>query len=302
VSVVSSVTLDTGTISTLTTVQTSISPGTANITSYSQGYTGSSVTVTTEIPAPYKLAIYVAPNPKIVTPLESPIMAVQLQDAGGNPARAKADTSILITSSNASLVGGNIPSLLIPKGDDFNETQLSLAESGSTTLTASTSGLVTSQVTINLIPLPLSTTLASSATSIYSNGTATLTVSVRFLGAPLQGATVTWLATGGSVSPSTSDTSADGTTVAKFTPSSTGNANITAVVSDEATGLSKLSAFVSVINAPPKPPLTILQFFEIYGLFVVVPLVVVLAYLVYYFRKRRRKAKEELEAAFQTIG
>lgn len=290
-----------GTTSVTTALRTGIQSGSTNITAFSQGYVGSFVTVSAVIPAPSRLAVYIDPSVKILTSLTSPLLAVQLQDDGGAPARAKQETSVLVTSSNSSVVQGTF-TLNISKGDDFVTTFLKTPGTGSTILTASSSGLVSAKdIMVSVISFPLTVTLVSSSGAITLNGTSEITLTIDLLGQPLAGANVTWHVTGGDLGQASTVTTSGGTATAAFHPLQTGPANITAVAFGPAIGQTKSTVFVVVNPVPKAPPLTILEFIFLYGYLVVLPLVALLFYLVYVFRKRRRKAKEELEAAFQNV-
>ena len=286
---------------TMTSLQTGILQGATNLTAFAQGYLGSSAQVTAIIPAPSRLALYVDPNVKIATGTSQPLLVVQLQDATGAPARAKAPTSVLVTAANESVVEGSL-TLNITKGEDFVSTFLTVNETGSTVLTASSSGLVTARnVPIQVISFPISLTLKAASSFIFINQTDQMTLNLKFLGVPRGGSNVTWFASGGSVTPSNSNTSVAGTAVAIFRPSSAGVGNITAVVNDPAIGVKVTSAFVVVQLTPVKPPLTPLQLLIKYSYLLLIPIVAVAAYFVIYFQRRRKKAREELEAAFQNV-
>jgi hypothetical protein len=286
---------------TVTDLQTGIQQGSTNITAFSQGYIGSSAQVSAVIPAPSRLALYVDPNVKISLGNSEPLMVVQLQDSNGIPARAKAETSVLVTAANASVVQGSL-TLNLSKGEDFVSTFLKTNETGSTVLTASSSGLVTARdIPVSVIPFPLVITLKPAASFILLNQSDSVTLTLQFLGVPRAGTNVTWYSTGGSITPANANTSADGTAVASLRPSAAGLANVTVVVNDPAVGTQEASAFVAVSTPPVHPPLTPLQLLIKYSYLLLIPVVAVVAYLVIYFRRRRRKAREELEAAFQNV-
>ena len=286
---------------TMTDLATGILQGATNITAFAQGYLGSSAQVSAIIPAPSRLALYVDPNVKIATGTSEPLLVVQLQDATGAPARAKAPTSVLVTAANESVVEGSM-TLNITKGEDFVSAFLNVNETGSTVLTASSSGLVTARnVPISVIAFPISLALKAASSFIFINQTDQMTLTLQFLGIPREGSNVTWFASGGSIVPSNSNTSSGGTAVAVFRPSTAGVGNITAVVRDPAIGTQKVTAFVVIQLTPVRPPLTPLQLVERYYYLLIIPVVIVVAYFVIYFQRRRRRAREELEAAFQNV-
>ena len=301
ISVASSAVIPVGNISTIVHIQTSFLAGSINITAAPSGYSPSSAIFDTVIPAPSNIALFVAPSTKILTPLTLPLVVVQLTDASGNPARAKTNTSVLITSSNSQVVQGGI-TLTIPKGEDYAAAFLPVAMAGSTVLTAISSGLTSSQAPLDVVPLGLAVQITPSASTIDLNGTSTLTLTATLQGQPLAGANVTWISNDGSLTPQKSVVTTTGTVAAVFRPSVTGFANVTAVVKDSAIGVSSSTYFLTVNPVPKKGPLTLTQFIFLYGYLVILPLVVLLVFLVWFLRKRRKKAREELEAAFQTVG
>jgi hypothetical protein len=286
---------------TVTQIQTGILQGSSNVSAFSQGYLGSSVQISAVIPAPSRLALYVDPNVKITTGTTEPLLVVQLQDSNGVPARAKAPTTVLVTAANASVTQGSL-TLNITKGEDFVSTFLRINETGSTVLTASSSGLVTARnVPISIISFPLSIVLKPASSFILLNQTDQITLTLHFLGAPREGSNVTWYARGGIITPPNSNTTAAGTAAAVFTPTAAGLANVTVAINDPAIKIQKASVFIIVSLLPVRPPLTPLQLIIRYSFLLLIPIVAVAAYLVIYFRRRRRKAREELEAAFQNV-
>src|SRR5271157_775739 len=286
---------------TVAQLQLGILQGLSNVTAFAQGYLGSSAQVSAVIPAPSRLALYVDPNVKITTGTSEPLLVVQLQDSNGVPARAKAPTNVLVTAANESVIQGSL-TLNITKGQDFVSTFLRTNETGSTVLTASSSGLVTARnIPISVIPFPISLVLKPAASFILINQTDQITLTMQFLGAPREGANVSWYARGGSITPSRSNTSASGTAVAVFTPSAAGLGNVTVVVNDPAIRMQRASVFIIASLLPVRPPLTPLQLVIRYSYLLLIPIAAVVAYLVIYFRRRRKKAREELEAAFQNV-
>ena len=115
-SVSSPVTIKTGQTYTFAMVKTGLSPGSSNITASASGYGASYHLLTTVVPAPDKLALYVGPN-DTVSSATSPdaILTVQLQDINGLPAHAQQATTVTITSSNVSLLSKPIV-LKVPVG------------------------------------------------------------------------------------------------------------------------------------------------------------------------------------------
>lgn len=300
VSVDSTVFMPSGAAFVFVDAQTFFLAGAANITAVSQGYSGSSTTVSTVIPAPSRLTVYVSPSSKVLTSLDQPLVVVQLQDAAGNPARAKADTTVLITSSNSTVVTATL-ALSIPKGDDFVSTFVQTSAVGSTTLTAGSSGLSSSTVFLSVLPLPLTATLSGPSLTNMNQPSA-ISLTVTLVGDPLSGASLTWSATKGTLSSASSTTDAVGKATALFTPTSTGRANITVVVTDAAIGVSQASVFLTVFPTPIQPPPTLAEQIVAYSYLILIPIAIIVAYIFFRIRKRRAKRRAELEAAFQTVG
>ncbi|MGD0397137.1 MAG: Ig-like domain-containing protein, partial [Nitrososphaerales archaeon] len=136
-------------------------------------------------------------------------------------------------------------------------THLTASGSGQSVLTASSQGLSSSQVDLQLTRSPLVDQLTASipeetlygADTMYTNGTATMTLSVSFLGQPVQNLNVSWTVTGGSVSPNPTKTGSSGATSTTFKPNKVGTANITASASSPLTGPIILTHFIAVFQA-----------------------------------------------------
>jgi len=251
------VTIPAGNISVLTPLTTSSLQGVASITALTSSLVPGNVSVKTVIPAPSRLQAYVAPPSTFVSTYgNSPILVIQLQDSDGNPARARNVTDITVTSSNSSMVRGPIQ-MSAGVGVDYVLTHLTASGSGQSVLTASSQGLSSSQVDLQLTRSPLVDQLTASipeetlygADTMYTNGTATMTLSVSFLGQPVQNLNVSWTVTGGSVSPNPTKTGSSGATSTTFKPNKVGTANITASASSPLTGPIILTHFIAVFQA-----------------------------------------------------
>ena len=297
------VTIPAGNISVLANLTTSSLQGHSGITAVSSSLLPASVNVTTVIPAPSKIQAYIAPPSLFATSMgSSPILVLQLQDSSGNPARARQLTEITVTSSNASMVSGPLKLNISTGGDDIL-THLSVSGSGSSLLTASSQDLSSSEVSLQLVKSPLSIRLSGYLPfgELYSNETLRMTLSVYFLGEPVKGANVTWMATGGSVIPSSTSTGQSGQTFTTFTPLSTGDANVTAQGMSPQTGPFRANFIFGVIQPPasPKPTLaaTLLKFWYL----IVVAAAAVIIAVAYFVRRRRMKQREEIEAGFEVV-
>ena len=221
----------------LTNVETTISPGMASITATSSGFSSSSTTLGTVSPAPSRLGVYVAPSDgtQSLGRGGDAILAVQLQDSASSPARARQVTQVVVTSSNSSLIAKPIH-LNIPAGADYAWAPLTISQAGSGVLTASTAGLSSASTSLSELSVPVSVTLTTSAPIVAVGTQATVQLQVQVMGSPLQGASVTFTATSGSMSVATGVTDSSGQFTDTFIPSSNGVATITAVVEDPVLG------------------------------------------------------------------
>jgi hypothetical protein len=309
VSVPPFVTIPAGTISVLANLTTSSLQGHSSITASSSSLLPDNVSVTTVIPAPSQLQAYLAPPSTFVSSKgNSPILVIQLQDSNGNPARARVLTNVTVTSSNSSLVSGPLH-MSIGVGLDYVFVHLTVSESGKSVLTASAQGLSSSQVNLQLANSPLVDQLTAlipkttfyGAGTMWSNGTATMMLSVSFLGQPVQNLTVDWKATRGAVSPSSTKTGSSGTTSTTFTPDTTGSANITVSASSPLTGPISQTHFIVVLQAPNPPARTTLQVIESLWYYIAAAVVVVFVASFYLLRMRRKKQRAEIEAGFEVV-
>ncbi len=221
----------------LTDVVTTISPGTSSIAATSSGFQSSSTTLSTVSPAPSQLGFYVAPASGIQSLGRGgdAIAAVQLQDSNSDPARARQDAQVVVTSSNGSVMAKPLM-LDIPAGADYAWALLNTSEPGSSVLTASTSGLASASASLSDLSLPVSVTLTSSAPVVAIGTPATLQLQVEVMGSPLEGASVTFTATSGTMSAGSGVTDSAGQFTDTFIPEQNGVATITAVVQDPVLG------------------------------------------------------------------
>jgi hypothetical protein len=297
-------TIGAGSISALATVTTSALAGTANITATAAGLIPATAEVKTVIPAPSKLQTYVAPPSSAFSNNGNyPILVVQLQDASGNPARARQDTSVIVTSSNSSLLS-NFVTVGIPKGNDYVFSYLHVKGVGDTELTASSQDLETSNSGLTTVPSPLVINLLLTSTSspiIYENQTATFTFSAAFDGVPLQNINVTWGSSGGNLSPLNGNTGTSGSTSTVFTPGAFGAYNITASATSPQTGTISSTYPLIVAQVPQKPAPTLVQQIIGFWYYIVAAVAVVVVALVYLFRMRRKKQRAEIEAGFEVV-
>jgi hypothetical protein len=294
-----------GQISVLTNVTTSVLAATANFTASAAGLIPATIAVHTIIPAPSKLQAYVAPPSSAYTLNgNNPILVIQLQDSNGNPARARQQTDMVVTSSNGSLISSFVP-LSIPKGNDYVFTYLHTEGVGQSVLKVSSQGLVSSSVNLASKPGPVQVTLVLGSAPngfIYTNQTATLTFTLTFVGTPLQNVNVTWLSTGGAtLNPPSGTTGAGGSTTTVFTPPRFGKFNVTATAQTPQTGeITKAISFV-VAETPVKPSPSLIQQILGYWYYMVAAAAVVVIAVVYLLRMRRKKQRAEIEAGFEVV-
>jgi hypothetical protein len=303
------VTIPAGSISVLAPLTTSSLQGRSGVTAFSSSLLPGNLSVRTVIPAPSVLQAYIAPPSTFVTSVgNSPILVIQLQDSNGNPARARVVTDITVTSSNGSMVSGPLH-LSVAKRVDYVFTHLTASGSGQSILTASSQGLSSSHVGLQLARSPLADQLSASYPAVkpyvggtmYSNGTATMTLSVSFLGQPVQNLTADWTVTGGTILPNPTKTGPSGTTSTTFTPSAIGVANITALASSPQTGPISLTYIITVIQTPTRPAPTLLDRIRGFWYLIVVAVAAALVAAFYLFRMRRKKHRAEIEAGFEVV-
>jgi hypothetical protein len=294
------VTISSGQESVIAVLSTSALEGTATITATSTGLLPQTVDVSTFIPAPSKLGLYVAPPSISAYPGQfPPILVVQLQDSAGNPARARQSTSIIVSPSNSSMVSNPLY-LTVSIGSDCVYTTVTAAGTGVSALTASTQGLSSAQASLQLAPSPL-VIHHSSPSYIFENQTAVMFVSVSFLGDPLVGVNVTWGAAHGEMSPGSTKTGLSGTTSSTFIPASVGAENITAMLSAPVIGITSVTYYLNVVPVPVKPPRTFMQELMSFWYYIAAAVVAVIAAAFYMLRMRRKKQKAEIEAGFEVV-
>jgi hypothetical protein len=130
--------------------------GTATITASSTGFTSAATTVRTVGPTPYKLGLYLAPS-KVWADgrTYSGSVRIVLEDSSGNPVRARAG-GITVALSTANPAIGTVGSpVTISEGGDGTSTWFkSTSSAGTTSISASASGLVTGSATMTTVTTP----------------------------------------------------------------------------------------------------------------------------------------------------
>ena len=303
-SVTDLVTIPAGSISTLAYITTSALAGVANVTATAAGLIPATVPIQTVIPAPSKLQAYIAPSSSAYSAYGNyPILVVQLQDSSGNPARARQDTNVVVTSSNSTILSSFV-TLGIPKGSDDVFTYLHTKAVGKSVLTATSQDLASAQSQLVSVPSPLQVKLIISSASgplIYENQTATFQFSAFLEGQPVQNLNVTWATTGGTITPTVGNTGTSGTTSIIFIPSTYGAYNISASAHSPLTGFVSLVSPLTVALVPPKPAPTLVQQLLGFWYYFVAAAVVVVIAVVYLLRMRRKKQRAEIEAGFEVV-
>jgi len=258
--------------------------------------------VTTVTPAPSQLAAILQPSSLLLSPVrEDARLFVQLQDANGNPARARADTPITVTFSNDQVLNTSI-NVVIPQGADYVSVPLRPLAAGTTLVTVLSLGLATGSAQFTVLPSPFTAQLLASSLTILTNQTATLTLTVSLDGQGLQGVRVSWIAKNGNISPGVSSTGPNGQTSAVFAPSSAGLGKVFAIVTSPAIGTDNLTSVIYVVQAQPPKTVTLLQKILTfpYLLIPVAVAVIVLVLSLLLIRRRTRKPPSEEEAVEET--
>ncbi len=298
------VTIPAGSISTLAAVTTSALSGVANVTATSPSLLPATIPVKTIIPAPSKLQAYIAPPTSAYSSGSNyPILVLQLQDSGGNPARARQDTSVVVTSSNGTLLS-RLVGLTIPKGSDYIFEYLRITGVGASTLTVTSQDLTSSQVSLKSVPGPLVTKLLLTSTSlpyIYENETGTFTFTATFDGEPLQDMNVTWATTAGTIIPQSGSTGTSGSVSTVFSPASFGAYNITVRADSPQSGPIALVYHLTVAQVPPKAAPSLVEQILALWYYIVAAAAVAVVAVVYLFRLRRKKQRAEIEAGFEVV-
>jgi len=296
-SVNSPVTIQTGQTYAFATVKTGLSPGASNVTASASGYGASSTLLTTVVPAPDKLSLYIGPNSTVNSAIApSALLTVQLQDINGLPARAQEATQVIVTASNASLV--QKPILLnISAGADYASTYIKTNGYGLTSLTASTPGLGSSSLSLDVVNSPANATLRATTNLIYTNESSTLIVKVDALNQGVQGAQIKWYTTLGTLSTPNSTTNIAGVSSVSFGSASPGDATITAVISSPFIGTKNYTTTIFVQAIPPKPVKTFSQEIGPYLIYIVLVIIIAALIIFYFLFFRKWRARRAAAAA-----
>ena len=289
VAAVSQAVIPSGASYAIVNVTAGILHGAANITaiesSFTSGYQSSSTVLTAVIPAPSAISVF-SPNGGAVLPTSLPnypLFAIQLEDSGSNPARARTPVNVTITSSNSTVISKQLAAL-VNVGLDYVMLSLKPAVPGTTTLTFTAPGLSTTTAVVNFLPYPATETITGGPKAIFTNQTAAVSVTLMIDGSPVKDALVQWGTTSGGVivpphpsaaasTPTTTTTtttgrpapvaqpvpipkandttSASGTSSVVFKPSKAGSAVISASINQPGLPPKTLNMTIAVSAPPP---------------------------------------------------
>jgi hypothetical protein len=240
-------------------ITTSASSGTAFITASSPNFVSSTVQVNTVSIPPTKLGVYLSDPRALVSPVSDALnMVVQLQDSQGVPADARTSATVIVSFSNTTLSETPM-TLTIPKGADLAYATVPLAEGTEGVFTAISNGLSGASAPFSATELGVTYSIGPAAQTIYPNQTDTVYFSLRYQGTPLSGASLTWSASGGTITSAAPATDASGSASAVFTPSGTGLAVVNVTAKDPVVGSVSTSTRVFVVQPPVEPKQTLLS-------------------------------------------
>lgn len=279
-------------------VRTLFSQGTVNVTAGASGYGSSWTLVSTKAIAPAKLALYVSPSPSLLSGAgPEAVLAVQLQAANGNPAKASADVEVTLTSSNA-LLFPHPYNLTIAAKSDYATVSLAEPFAGSSKISAISPGLVPAETSFTASVLGVTANIGPASGTIFSNQTTAIYYSIQLQGEPLAGVSLTWRVTGGSVTQASSTTKADGSASAVFVPSGPGLGEVTVQANSQATGEVNATTHVVVRGVVTRPPPTLLHKLMGYLPYIGVAAAAAVLVVIFVLRRRRRPAEYEEGLSF----
>jgi hypothetical protein len=173
--------------------------GTDEIVATAPGFVSAKAKLSLVSSAATGLGLYAAPIFVLAgAQTYSDIIAVQLQDSNGAPAKTYSNITVELSSQN--LATGKVSSsVVIRNGTTFSLVNLTTTSMpGQINIDAVASGLVSTSVNLTSALLPMNVSLSSSASTIQLNGTSLLSFYARSSGIPVPNATVTWSVQGGS--------------------------------------------------------------------------------------------------------
>ena len=161
--------------------------------------------------------------------------ALQLVDGSGNPVIARSDVAVTVTASNTTILPSPL-SLTVPAGSNYVAFPLLVHEPGTTTLSATSQGLLSSSSSVEVIRAPLRVSISANPVAPNEGESVTLTVVVSVDGVPVPDTVVHWASSSGSVTPQSDETSPSGVAQASFVSQSSGKATVTASVTVSGVG------------------------------------------------------------------
>jgi hypothetical protein len=151
--VTNEVTISRGTAYAVANFTTSSTPGVTSISASSNGLSAASTQVTTKTPSGFATALSVIPVPgsQTVNPTGQGTVLIETLDSAGFPARASADISVTLSSSNNNVVSLPSSSLTLEKGSVLTSVPYDVGVSpGSATITGSASGFSSGAGTVTI--------------------------------------------------------------------------------------------------------------------------------------------------------
>lgn len=143
------VTISKGSTFAVAKFNSTFTPGTTAITATVSGYTTVQTNLITVAPVPYKLALYGFPPVLPADGKPHDAIVVQLQDSGGNPAKAPLEGLTVILTSSDNSTASVVASANISGGQTYTLANVTTSTTaGSATITAQTSGYASAQTTI----------------------------------------------------------------------------------------------------------------------------------------------------------
>ena len=292
------VTIAQGSSSVSIQVSTLSASGATFITASAPNFVSSSAEVSTVSIPPVRLGMYLADGNGLISPHSNTLaLVVQLQDSQGIPSEARTPANVIISFSNSTLLQAPI-TLTIPKGADLVYTNVTLPQATKGTFSAISNGLVSTSAGFQAEPLLITDSFVASPQTVQLGQTTSIQFTLESQGNPVSGASLTWTATAGSVTSSTSATGPAGTWTAAFTPNAVGTSTVVITASSPIMGTVNWTVYVSVLPALVQQTPSLAQKLISFP-YVLAPVAaaVVVVLVVFLFLRRRRSRSKEAENA-----
>ncbi len=275
-------------------VTTTVSAGASNITASASYFKPATIVMNTIAIPSVKLGLYPAESQMVISPINHHVdVVVQLQDAFGMPVRARAPMPVMLSFSNSSMAGFPI-NATIPVGSNIVQFNVNLTGAAKGNFGVISQGLVAASADFAASEVPLALSLATPLTTIYTNETATVTFASTFNAEPYPGLALSWSATGGTLSNSSTVTNAAGSSSVNLKPSGAGTMKVIVSGNSSVAGPIIKTMYIQVIQAVPKAHPSILQLLMKYIIFIV-PAAGGGAAAAFFLIRRRRKGKADSE-------